>query len=95
MPAPRKRRKGAAKESNRKKGRKGAAEAAKEKDRRGPRMPKELQGQRAARGDGEPICFGFNLETCQAVSPGAKCSNGGHICCRPGCGKPHPFKQCS
>ena len=80
-------------------GKKGDAEKQKDKDqphKRGtPRMPKYLQGQRARREDGEPICFGFNLETCSSVAPGQKCGKGWHICCKPKCGKPHPFKTCA
>ena len=83
-------------------GKKGDAEKRKDKDkekdqpnkRGNPRMPKELQGQCACREDGEPICFGFNLETCSAVAAGQKCSKGWHICCKPKCGKPHPFRKC-
>ena len=54
---------------------------------------KGLQRQGACREDGEPLCFGFNRETCSAVAAEQKCGKGWHTCCKPKCKRPHTFKK--
>jgi len=51
--------------------------------------PRGLEGKNLKTPAGEPLCFGFNLGTCNAVPPGQRCSKGWHLCSEPGCGKPH------
>ena len=55
---------------------------------KGPRMPMGLIGMDSSF-NGKRLCFGFNLGTCSLVAEGLECKNGWHLCCRPGCGKPH------
>ena len=54
------------------------------KKSRGP-MPKGLHGMESRTKDNKPICFSYNLGHCNYE----KCSRE-HVCCVPGCGKPHP-----
>lgn len=53
------------------------------------RMPPELIGQNATNGDGEPICFSFNLNGCRGAKAGQRCSKGWHVCAKPGCDGHH------
>ena len=48
-------------------------------------MPKGLHGMESRTKDNKPICFSYNLGRCN----NEKCSRE-HVCCVPGCGKPHP-----
>eukprot|EP00435_Cladocopium_sp_Y103_P016429 s3380_g4.t1 len=50
------------------------------------RMPAELIGHHAMTGDGEPICFSFNLSGCDAAGVNERCKKGWHVCtkCRGG-----------
>ena len=68
----------------------GGKGAGKDGKKSGPRLPKQLIGKNAAKPDGTPLCFGFNLGTCKAVKPGESCSKGYHGCMEPGCDKDHP-----
>ena len=74
---------------------KGGKGNGKDKGGRGnARVPKELLGHNT-KIDGAPLCFGFNLSSCDGASPGQKCKKGLHLCARTGCGKePHAFKEC-
>ena len=58
------------------------------------RMPADLVGCRSHTNSGQPICYGFNLGTCQEAVKDGRCSKGFHICAVPKCGKHHPAKQC-
>eukprot|EP00971_Amphidinium_carterae_P336697 6473200-Amphidinium_carterae.1 len=60
-------------------------------------IPNTLPGCVASRGDGQPICFSFNIKSqgCTTCQPGDRCRKGWHVCAKetsPGvaCGKPHP-----
>lgn len=55
---------------------------------KGPRMPLGLIGMDSSF-NGKRLCFGYNLGTCSLVTDGLECKFGWHLCCRPGCGKPH------
>jgi hypothetical protein len=56
-------------------------------------MPKGLLGLRGTRGDGERLCYGWNLGTCSAAAGGAKCDRGWHECMK--CGATgHGAHQC-
>ena len=58
------------------------------------KMPAALIGKLSALLDGRRICFNFNLANgCDTAPPGAACSRGAHVCCEPGCGKPHSFQS--
>ena len=58
------------------------------------RMPSALIGKLSALPDGRRICFNFNLTNgCDAAPPGASCNRGAHVCCEPGCGKPHSLQS--
>ena len=47
------------------------------------------------------LCYGFNLGTCSAASPGNQCTKGLHGCMKPdpasgeACGGPHPCSSCN
>ena len=49
-------------------------------------MPKQLWGGVATTEDGQHLCFGYNLGTCQACEAGKECPKGLHKCCYEGCG---------
>ena len=51
--------------------------------------PKELFDMDITTKDGEPICFGFNLDGCDKATPGERCHKGFHVCARKGCQKAH------
>lgn len=46
-----------------------------------PKGPK-LRGGRPTNQAGNPICFNYNLEGCDAAQPGSACPRGLHICCK-------------
>ncbi|CAE7626860.1 unnamed protein product [Symbiodinium sp. CCMP2592] len=52
-------------------------------------IPEVLKGMHSRTPDNKPICFNFNLGKCKA---GAKCKFK-HVCCKPGCYKPHPMSE--
>ena len=56
------------------------------------KMPKELEGLQATGSDGQPRCFGFNLDGCKGAKPGGRCNRGVHACMK--CGKPHSQRDC-
>ena len=58
------------------------------------RMPVDLIGCRSHTNAGAPICYGYNLGTCQEEVKSGKCSRGFHICAVPKCGKHHPANKC-
>lgn len=62
-----------------------------------PRMPLALVegGCRARTNGGDPICFGYNLGTCNHPVSKGRCEKGFHVCAMPKCGKHHPYIQCS
>eukprot|EP00971_Amphidinium_carterae_P225045 4464093-Amphidinium_carterae.1 len=52
----------------------------------------------AARADKEPICFSYNMGTCESgKKPGERCNRGFHVCAMNlngvACSKPHTFKE--
>ena len=53
------------------------------------KLPPGLRGMTHITKDKKPICYGYNLGTCDRAQPGQKCAKGMHVCMRPGCGKPH------
>ena len=61
------------------------------------KMPLTLvqAGCRARTNAGDPICFGFNLGTCNLTVNRGRCERGFHVCAIPKCGKHHPFSQCN
>ena len=58
------------------------------------RMPSDLVGCRSHTNSGSPICYGFNLKTCNEEVKSGRCSKGSHICAVPRCGKHHPAVDC-
>ena len=50
-----------------------------------------LEGNDYKDAEGVPICFGFNLGTCDKAPPGGKCQKGRHICMRAACRGNHAF----
>ena len=52
-------------------------------------------GCRARTNAGDPICFGYNLGTCNLPVNRGRCDRGFHVCAVPKCGKHHPFSQCN
>lgn len=52
-------------------------------------VPPRLRGGKPVDNAGQPICFNYNLEGCDAAQPGQACPRGLHICCK--CFKVHPF----
>ena len=68
---------------------------------KGARMPQELMGMRSTSRAGVPICYGFNMGSCQAAAAGQRCHRGLHICCKPNCSSGpggaeghHPQREC-
>ena len=57
------------------------------------RMPRPLIGCSHMTDEDEPICFNFNLDGCTNARAGEKCPKGKHVCCKPNCYKPHPFRK--
>ena len=54
------------------------------------RVPKPLIGKWSQNRSGERLCWAFNMEGgCPEAKPGEACSRGLHLCCEPGCLKPH------
>lgn len=45
-------------------------------------VPPKLRGGRPTNQAGNPICFNYNLEGCDAAQPGSACPRGLHICCK-------------
>ena len=41
-------------------------------------MARALVGMNPKDENGNPMCYGFNLGTCDAVPPGQKCNKGWH-----------------
>ena len=52
-------------------------------------VPPRLRGGKPTNAAGQPICFNYNLDGCDAAQPGESCPRGLHICCK--CFKNHPF----
>ena len=44
-------------------------------------------------GNGEPICFNYNLRGCPNAAAGQRCPRGWHVCAEPGCQKNHPMSD--
>ena len=66
----------------------------KNKPRGGLRVPAELLGHNTSTPAG-PLCYDFNLSTCNEAEPGARCKKGLHLCARKGCvDQKHGFKNC-
>jgi hypothetical protein len=63
---------------------------------KGPALPRELIGNSAVTSDGKNLCFSFNMACgCSSAETarGARCNKGWHLCCKPGCGAPHPLGE--
>ena len=52
-------------------------------------VPPKLRGGKPTNPAGNPICFNYNLDGCDAAQPGQACPRGLHICCK--CFKNHSF----
>ena len=52
-------------------------------------VPPKLRGGKPTNSAGQPICFNYNLDGCDAAQAGAACPRGLHVCCK--CFKNHPF----
>ena len=52
-------------------------------------IPNALKGMHGRTPDNKPICFNYNLGKCKM---GSKCKFL-HVCCKPGCYKPHPMTE--
>ena len=52
-------------------------------------VPPKLRGGKPTNPAGNPICFNYNLEGCDAAQVGSACPRGLHVCCK--CFKNHPF----
>ena len=52
-------------------------------------IPEALKGCHSRTPSNKPICFNFNLGKC---NKGSKCKFA-HVCCKPGCYKPHPMAE--
>ena len=52
-------------------------------------VPPRLRGGKPVDSSGQPICFNYNLEGCEAARPGQSCPRGLHVWCK--CFKVHPF----
>ena len=48
-----------------------------------------LHGKAGRTPSGDNICFNHNISGCTGAKDGAKCAKGWHLCCEPGCFKPH------
>ena len=68
------------------------------------RLPPGLEGmatKTSAATGMRRLCFGFNLGTCQAASPGGDCAKGLHACMKPvgpngdACGGNHTASSCT
>ena len=60
---------------------------------RSGQMPKALIGLNNKTKDGEPLCYGFNLNGCQGADTGKKCTKGWHVCAK--CLGAHSFNNCT
>ena len=49
-----------------------------------PRIPQQIrdQGGKASLPSGEPICFSYNIGSCDGAMDGAKCTRGHHVCAK-------------
>jgi hypothetical protein len=59
-------------------------------------LPRELIGNTAVTSDGKNLCFSFNMAggcSSAETARGARCNKGWHLCCKPGCGAPHPLGE--
>ena len=58
-------------------------------------VPKLLQPGVGKLANGDTICFGFNLGTCQSGVPaGGRCPKGHHVCTKIGCQRARRAKDC-
>ena len=55
------------------------------------KMPKQLVGKASETGDGKRLCY--NIDGCPNAEDGEECPRGWHLCCEPGCFKPHPLPK--
>ena len=57
------------------------------------KMPKQLVGKASETGDGKRLCWAYNIDGCPNAADGEECPRGWHLCCEPGCFKPHPLPK--
>ena len=57
------------------------------------KMPKQLVGKASETGDGKRLCWAYNIDGCPNAEDGEECPRGWHLCCEPGCFKPHPLPK--
>ena len=53
--------------------------------------PKGVQGAVGRDSKGRPICFNYNLSSCDQAPAGGTCSRGRHVCFKANCFKNHQF----
>ena len=54
------------------------------------KLPLALKGCASA----TPICFSFNISTCDKTQPGGTCDKGLHVCATKNCHENHPHHSC-
>lgn len=54
-------------------------------------LPLRARGVASSDGEGNPVCFGFNLGSCTAAPPGGRCPKGRHVCALTTCGQSHAY----
>ena len=57
------------------------------------KMPKQLVGKASETGEGKRLCWAYNIDGCPNAGDGEECPRGWHLCCEPGCFKPHPLPK--
>jgi len=78
---------------------KGKGQKGKGKDRKGSRsgekgaLPSDLRfpGVEATDGNGQPICFAYNISGCDKAPPGGRCAKGRHVCALASCRQNHGY----
>ena len=53
--------------------------------------PRGIQGAVGRDSRGRPICFNYNLSSCDQAPAGGSCSRGRHVCFKANCFKNHQF----
>ena len=59
------------------------------KGKASPPMPQALRNKWHRTGNGDPLCFAYNLGGCNAAKDGERCPKGWHLCAEPKCLQPH------
>ena len=67
----------------------GGKSKGKGKKGKAPPMPQALRNKWHRTGNGDPLCFAYNLGGCDAARDGERCPKGWHLCAEPKCLQPH------